>query len=110
MTLLQQMAREKTRRREALRLATQVELREALRALLPCQRVIVFGSLVKPGRFSEDSDIDLAIEREPSDVTICQLIGILGDRLGRRVDIVLLEDCRFRDRILREGKAWTLPG
>ncbi len=107
MTILQQMAHAKSERREELRLAVGSELRDSLREFFPAQPVTVFGSLVKPGRFSEASDIDLAIEREPAGMTICQLTSLLGERLGRRVDIVLLSECRFRDRILREGKVWT---
>ncbi|MDQ3118163.1 MAG: nucleotidyltransferase domain-containing protein [Verrucomicrobiota bacterium] len=106
MTLLQQMAYDRARRRETLRLATRRQLRRALRTIVPAQRVVLFGSLVKPGRFSEISDIDLALEREPSGMTHYQLTSLLAERLGRRVDIVLLPECRFRDRIAREGEVW----
>lgn len=109
MTLLQQMESERRQRREFLRAETRRELQAALNDLLPGGRVIVFGSLLKPGRFSEASDVDLALEVEPAGISVCQLTGLLAERLGRRVDVVLLPECRFRNRIMREGETWTLP-
>jgi predicted nucleotidyltransferase len=107
MTVLQQMEEGEKRRREQMRLAARAELRTALREFLPAQTVIVFGSLVRPDRFREVSDIDVAIESEPSGMTVCRLTSLLGERLGRRIDIISLPECRFRDRILREGETWT---
>lgn len=108
MTLLQKMESDRRKRHELLRQETRKRLQAALRELVPVERVVVFGSLVKSGRFSENSDIDIALEREPAKVTIYQLIAQLSERLGRRVDVVLLSECRFRDRVLREGETWTL--
>lgn len=104
------MEREKKRHREEMRLAVRAELRTALREILPAQGVVVFGSLVKPGRFSEFSDVDLAIESEPPGITVYRLTSLFGERLGRRVDVVPLSECRFRDRVLREGEIWTPQG
>jgi predicted nucleotidyltransferase len=59
MTLLQKMGSERQARRESLREETRRHLRTALRDLLPAAKVVVFGSLVKPGRFSETSDVDI---------------------------------------------------
>lgn len=84
-----------------------MQLQDSLRKLLPNQPVIVFGSLVHTARFNEDSDIDLAIEAEPPGLSIFRLSSLLAEQLGRRVDIVLLPECRFRDRVLREGELWT---
>jgi len=106
MTLLQQMAQAEINRREDLRRRTRAQLRQALREFLPGETVLVYGSLTKRGAFSEVSDVDLGIEREPAGMTVYQLISLLGERLGRRTDIVLLPDCRFRGRIVREGETW----
>lgn len=106
MTLLQKMTEERARRREKLRLETQESLRNALRQMLPGHPVTVFGSLVKPGRFCETSDVDVALEHEPAGASIYQLTSLLAEHLGRPVDIVLLPECRFRDRIRREGELW----
>ena len=43
-------------------------------------------------------------------MSLYQLISRLAERLGRRVDVLLLHESRFQDKILREGETWTLPG
>jgi predicted nucleotidyltransferase len=108
-TLLQQMDADRRAANERLRLETRRELRTALEELLPGHTVIIFGSLTRPGRFSEFSDADIALLEEPSNLSVYQLISLLGERLGRRVDVVVLPECRFRDKIEREGESWTLP-
>ncbi len=100
------MAQADRKRREELRRRTRAQLRQALREFLPGETVLVYGSLTKPGAFSEVSDVDLGIEREPAGMTVYQLISLLGERLGRRADVVLLPDCRFKERIVREGETW----
>jgi predicted nucleotidyltransferase len=65
--------------------------------------------LVKPGRFNPASDLDVALECEPAGVSVYGLASLLSERLGRRVDLVSLSECRFRETILREGERWTLP-
>lgn len=107
MTLLQHMEIERKERLEALRCHTRETLRTALNALLPDQSVIVFGSVTKPGGFHEASDIDLALETEPKGMSQYQLSSLLAEWLGRPVDVVLLPECRLRDKIRREGELWT---
>ena|SRR5258708_6426312 len=107
-TLLQQMEADRIKEREVLRKDTLRELRVALDRLVPTESVIVFGSLVKPGRFKETSDVDLALEHEPRSMNVLQLMSLLAETLGRPVDVVLLSDCRFREKVLREGEKWTL--
>ena len=108
MTRLQEIDAEKYRRREALREDVRQRLSAALSELAPAERAIVFGSLVKPGRFSDSSDVDVALESEPRGMSIYQLTSLLAERVGHPVDVVVLSECRFRDRILREGETWTL--
>lgn len=108
MTLLQQMNRERTERREILRLDVRRRLRNTLRRLAPADKVVVFGSLTKPNRFTDVSDIDLALEAEPQGMSLYQLTALLAEQMERPVDIVLLSECRFRERIAREGEVWTL--
>ncbi|HSH39582.1 MAG TPA: nucleotidyltransferase domain-containing protein [Chthoniobacterales bacterium] len=110
MTLLQQMAAQDFARRETQRAGARDELGCALAELLPGTEVMVFGSLVKPGRFTDESDVDVALQREPATMSIYQLSSLLAERLGRAVDVVLLDECRFRERIMREAEVWTLPG
>ena len=105
-TLLQRIASARAARREALRLETRARLREALRELLPGQRVIVFGSLTHPNHFREDSDVDIALESEPAGLSLFGLIGELEERVARPVDVAVLARCRFRDKIRKEGEEW----
>jgi predicted nucleotidyltransferase len=107
-TLLQQRDSERYLGRERMREEMRQRLRRALVELAPAPTAIVFGSLVKPGRFSETSDVDVALTSEPAEMTTGLLSSLLAERLGRQVDVVLLFECRFRDRILREGETWTL--
>lgn len=71
-------------------------------------QVLVFGSLTRAGKFTEFSDVDLAIETEPRGRSSCQLMGLLAEALGRAVDVVVLDECRFAEKIRREGEVWTL--
>jgi predicted nucleotidyltransferase len=108
MTLLQKRDSARRQRRLEAYAETRRRLRAALVELLPGQRVIVFGSLAKPGVFNDFSDVDLALEREPAHLSSWRLAAELMERLGRPVDVVLLEKCRFRKKILCEGEVWTL--
>ena len=84
------------------------DLREALEALVPGERVWIFGSLAQTGRFNAASDVDVALEAEPAVMSAGRLSSELSERLARHVDVVLLETCRFRDKIRREGELWML--
>ena len=108
MTQLQQLDRARVERNEALRMAVRERLRSVLRRLVPVEQVVVFGSLTKPHRFTDTSDIDIALETEPAGTSLYQLTALLAEEMGRPVDIVLLSECRFRDRIAREGEIWML--
>ncbi|MDP9014757.1 MAG: hypothetical protein M3O41_19270 [Pseudomonadota bacterium] len=106
-TLLQTMTAERAARTERQRLTVRDELRSALRDVLPGVPVTVFGSLTQAGRFTDVSDVDLALAAEPQGLSVYQLIAQLSERLGRRVDVLLLSESRFREKILREGETWT---
>lgn len=108
MTLLQQRDLARRRRRLAVLATTRRDLRAALAQLIPGSRVLLFGSLTKPGIFNDRSDIDLALETEPPGMDALHLTAELMERLGRPVDVVLLGKCRFRQKILREGEVWTV--
>ncbi len=110
MTLLQEMERERLQRRECLRNSVREQLREVLRQVAPGQRVVLFGSIIRAGTFGETSDIDLALEAEPRGMSVYQITSLISERMGRPVDVVLLRETRLRDKILREGETWILPG
>lgn len=107
MTLLQQ--RDERRHEARLRLweETRRSLALALHELLPNSRVWVYGSLTRRGKFNPASDVDLALPEEPRRKTIWNLQAGLENRLRRPIDLVLLDETRLRDKILREGEEWT---
>ena len=107
MTLLQERDLARLERRRKVYAETRRALRAALADLIPGRKVIVFGSLTKPGVFNDRSDIDLALEDEPPHCGVLRLASELMERLDRPVDLVLLGKSRFRDKILREGETWT---
>jgi predicted nucleotidyltransferase len=102
--------RDEARRARWLVLQAQVrrDLRSALEALVPGERVWIFGSLTQRGRFKNASDVDVALEAEPAVMSAGRLSSELTERLARPVDVVLLETCRFRDKIRREGELWMV--
>jgi len=72
------------------------------------QRAYLFGSVVKPGRFKANSDVDIAVEQ----IHPRQFIKALSEfsmRLNRDVDLIELDKCHFADKIRREGMVWTAP-
>jgi predicted nucleotidyltransferase len=85
MTLLQQQNRERDQRNETLRAKARERLRTVLRQLVPVDRVVVFGSLTKPHRFTDTSDIDIALEVEPAGTSLYQLTALLAEEMGRPV-------------------------
>ena len=107
MTLLQERDQRRQQRRLDAYAETRRRLRAALADLIPGHKVILFGSVTKPGVFNDRSDLDLALESEPSQMDHWKLMSELMERLERPVDVVRLDRCRFREKILREGEVWT---
>ena len=107
MTLLQQRDAARLLRRHALYDATRSRLRAALSEIIPGKEVLVFGSLTHRGQFNDASDVDLAFEIQPEGIDTLQLMAELSEQLDRPVDIIDLEGCRFREKILRTGERWT---
>jgi predicted nucleotidyltransferase len=105
-TLLQQRAAARTRRRLEVYEETRRQLKKALAELMPGHKVILFGSLTRPGIFNDRSDVDIALESEPPQISVYRLVAELMERLGRPVDVVMLDQSRFRERIRREGEVW----
>jgi hypothetical protein len=68
--------------------------------------VYPFGSVLQPGRFREDSDVDLAFEGL-SDEDYFRAKRYLENTLRRPVDVLQLEEHRLRDVICRKGVRWT---
>jgi len=103
-------ARERARR-ERLREETLYRVRKALEELearIPFRRAFIFGSLVRPGAFHEDSDVDIALEGLPPE-RFWEAAAHLSEILEREVDVLPLEEVRFREKIEREGLLWKRP-
>lgn len=73
--------------------------------VIPFQEAYIFGSLVKPGRFFVDSDIDIAFYGL-QDKNFIKAISFLSGHLGRDVDVVQLEGYRLEEKIKKEGIKW----
>ncbi len=107
LTILQHASARRRETNERERLAALSALRSALRDILPGERVYVFGSALLPGRFGPDSDLDVALEREPRGQSMYAIASRLMEAVGRPVDVVLLGESRLSAKILQEGEAWT---
>ena len=66
----------------------------------------IFGSVARPRRFHEHSDVDIAIETSRPEL-LTEAIGRFSSLLERDVDLVDLSVVPFADRIRREGVPWT---
>ena len=67
----------------------------------------IFGSVTQPGRFTQSSDVDIAVDTWKTG-NICGLMGYLSLHLNRDVDIVPLDQCPFADKIRRLGTPWSV--
>ena len=66
----------------------------------------VFGSVVKPHRFSELSDIDIGFIGL-KDEDFFKTMSFISSQIGVEVDIIQLEGHRLADKVKREGVIWT---
>jgi predicted nucleotidyltransferase len=108
-TLLAKLNEERARAHETARMVAYRRLRETLCKLLPPgSDVWVFGSVLKPGRFREYSDIDIAVLGLPSGRSEAWLQGELELSLERRVDVLNLNETGLRSKIEQTGERWTL--
>ena len=65
----------------------------------------LFGSVTKPEKFSEHSDIDIGIQGLEN-VLHYRFIADLSELLEWGIDVVRLEDCSFAEAIKRRGIQW----
>lgn len=66
----------------------------------------IFGSVVKPHRFSELSDIDIGFIGL-KDKDFFKAMSFISGQIGVEVDIIQLEGHRLEDKVKREGVRWT---
>ncbi|MEL6332196.1 MAG: nucleotidyltransferase domain-containing protein [Cyanobacteria bacterium J06649_12] len=67
----------------------------------------LFGSVTQPGRFTQSSDIDIAVDTWETG-NIFGLMGYLSLYLNRDVDVIPLDQCHFADKIRRLGMPWSV--
>ena len=70
------------------------------------ERGYIFGSVTMTGRFSDHSDVDLAVETHKTG-DICALMDDLSMHINRNVDLIPLDQCHFAEKIRRIGLSWT---
>ena len=70
-------------------------------------RGYLFGSVTQPGRFTQSSDIEIAVDTWETG-NIFGLMGYLSLYLNRDVDVIPLDQCHFADKIRRLGMPWSV--
>ena len=96
------------RERETERVALRRRLREALSALCSGTEVLVFGSITRTGKFFRRSDVDVAFEQLPGDLSPYGLASLLEEKVGRPVDLVVLGQSRLAQKIRAEAERWIV--
>ena len=107
-TLLDKAVEKERTERETLRLRALEKLSDALARgskELAFEDAYIFGSVTKPFRFSEISDIDVGFVGL-NDRDFFKMMSYLSAETGFDVDIVQLEDHRLADKVKREGIRW----
>lgn len=66
----------------------------------------IFGSVIRPGGFSESSDVDIGV-RGLDKFLHYKFVADLSTILNRDVDVVRFEDCTFAKTIMNRGIQWT---
>ncbi|MGC8602617.1 MAG: nucleotidyltransferase family protein [Desulfomonilaceae bacterium] len=98
----------KAEEREKLRQTVLVQLDEALKVLsekYSWTEIFIFGSITRKGAFHDGSDVDIGIEGlDPLDHYA--FVADISSFLERDVDVVILEECGFADRIKEKGLKW----
>jgi uncharacterized protein len=103
-SLWQQRLERRSRDREVGRERTLEHAQRTLRRYFRDKRVKsawLVGSVLRPGYFYEFSDVDVAVEGlgEP----YFEVMSELEELLGRSVDLIELERCRFREELENRG-------
>ena len=106
--LLDKAIAEKRESQERLRLRM---IRKALKAVdelgkeIAFEEAWLFGSITKPFRFSERSDVDIAFAGL-DDKDFFAVMSFLSEKTGHDVDVVQLEGHRLADKIKKGGIRW----
>ena len=82
---------------------------EDLARQIPFTEAYIFGSLIKPYRYSPHSDVDLAF-RGLHNKDFFPAMAFLSRKLQTEVDVVQLETHPLKAKILQEGVRWKRKG
>ena len=94
---------------EEMRVAVIAQINQALCKLEKeyyWDEAYLFGSVAHKGKFRRNSDIDIAVSGLNS-LEHYAFTGEISDLLDKRVDVVLLEECRFARSIKEKGLKWN---
>ena len=107
-TLLDRALRQKSREREKLRRETIQKLKRAVPRLAKSygiERVILFGSAIKPGRFHERSDVDVAVDGLATK-DYFSFMSALSRAIERDVDVIQIEDEEAKKLLRKSSLVW----
>jgi predicted nucleotidyltransferase len=107
-TLLDEVIEKRKKEREDLRLHVIAKILTSIDRLsreIAFDEAYLFGSVTKPFRFSESSDIDIGFVGLDNS-HFFKVISYLSEEAGRDVDIIQLEDHPLVDKIKRGGVRW----
>lgn len=107
-SLRDQAVRRERARREEVRQRVVANALAALDELAPAwgvSRAYIFGSASRPGTFSLESDVDIAVAGTVENTVI--LAARLSRRIGREVHVLELDGSPAAARARREGIEWT---
>jgi len=79
----------------------------SLAARYDLQEVYTFGSVLRAGRFCDESDVDVAVASLGP--RYWSFAAELSAAIGREVDVVDLDASRLSPRIREEGTRWMPP-
>lgn len=65
----------------------------------------IFGSITQPQKFTQESDIDIAVEQINTD-DLFAVIGFVSEAMGRDVDVIEINKCHFANQIRQSGILW----
>jgi predicted nucleotidyltransferase len=63
--------------------------------------VYLIGSIIRPGSFSDGSDVDIAVENYTG--SRLDLFMELSELIDLPVDLIIMERCQFADQIREKG-------
>jgi len=106
--LLDEVIKKKRKKKEELRLWVIAKILTALDRLsgeIAFDEAYLFGSVTKPFKFSERSDIDIGFIGLDNR-HFFKVMSYISEEVGRDVDIIQLEDYRLADKIKKGGVLW----